>query len=715
MSAFPKHLAIAPEFRAFLEQEVLPGLPLTAAYAWCGLAELVRDFAPRNQALLAERERLQREINRNNILQRERGRTPSVDEQKTFLHDIGYLRPEPTPFAISVAGVDPELAALAGPQIVVPADNARYALNAANARWGSLYDALYGADAMGTPPPPPGSYDASRGAEVVQWAKAYLDEIFPLRTGAHAQVSRYYVRNSAFVTDISELKDASAFAGYRGDPETPSAILLKKNGLHVELCIDRSHKIGSNDPAGICDVVLESALSAIIDFEDSVAAVDAGDKVAVYRSWLGLMKGALEATFEKNGRLCTRGLAEDRDYFAPNGARFTLRGRALLLARNVGHLMTTPAVSCDGEDIPEGILDAFITALIGRHDIARGANSATGSIYVVKPKMHGPEEAVFTRDLFAACEALAGLKPNTMKIGVMDEERRTSLNLAAVIEAVKERIVFTNTGFLDRTGDEIHTMMELGPVRRKDDMKQAPWLGAYENNNVAVALACGFAGRAQIGKGMWTMPDRMHEMLNQKIAHPEAGATTAWVPSPTAATLHAIHYHRVDVGARQAALRGRAVRREEMLIPPLVTGYCWSESEVADELDSNVQSILGYIVRWIHQGVGCSKVPDLNGVALMEDRATCRISSQIVANWLRWGVIVDRQLDDALERMARKVDRQNVETPGYAPILAPANDMIVLEAARQLIAGVADAASGYTEPALHAARLQYKTRRQGFE
>ena len=639
---------IAAPLISFVENEVLVGQSLDKDAVWQGLAELIEQFMPRNQALLAERDRLQTEIDTFHIKAGSDAADPAM--QHKFLKDIGYLAPNPSPFKIQTRNVDVELAVLSGPQIVVPVDNARYALNAANARWGSLYDALYGTDALGSLPES-GPYDLQRGAEVIEWAKAYLDDILPLVDGSHRDVDHYSVKDGLLVTKYGTLKQAEAFRGYRGNPESPEAILLAKNELHLEIQFDRNSPVGRQDKAGICDVLLESAVSAIMDFEDAVAAVDAHDKVAVYRNWLGLMQGTLEAEFEKDGRSQTRHLAPDRQYTSPHGTPLTLKGRALMLVRNVGHLMTTPLVTIDGRQVPEGIVDAFITALIGRHDVnGRRANSKTGSIYVVKPKMHGPEETAFARDLFAACETIAGLSPNTMKIGVMDEERRTSLNLEAVIAEVKERIVFTNTGFLDRTGDEIHTAMNLGPVLRKSDMKSATWLMAYENNNVDVSLKCGFAGQAQIGKGMWTMPDLMRDMLAAKITHPMSGANTAWVPSPNGGTLHSTHYHQVNVFERQNELasRGRASLDDILHIPLLEDPSSLTDEQIKFELDNNAQGILGYVVRWIDAGVGCSKVPDINNVGLMEDRATLRISSQHLANWLEHGICTEDQVMEAM-------------------------------------------------------------------
>ncbi|HKX22366.1 MAG TPA: malate synthase G, partial [Rhizorhapis sp.] len=605
----------------FIEDRALSGTAIDAEAFWRGAAGIFARFAPENAALLAKRDDMQARID---AWYRERpGRPIDMDAYQAFLKDIGYLVEEPAPFSISSRNVDAELATLAGPQLVVPVLNARFVLNAANARWGSLYDALYGTDAI------PGAaqgqgYDPERGAQVISWAKAFLDRSVPLAAGSWTEWNG----------GEPVLADPSQLAGRAGDN-----ILLRHNGLHIELVIDRSHPIGKDDPAGLADVILEAALSTIIDLEDSIAAVDAEDKVAAYSNWLGLMKGDLEDTFEKGGKMMTRRLNPDRSYVAPDGTSYSLPGRSLLFVRNVGHLMTTPAVLLqNGSEAPEGILDGIVTSLIALHDLKRNGsfgNSRTGSIYIVKPKMHGPEEAAFTNRLFDAIEDLLGVDRHTLKVGVMDEERRTSANLAACIHAVKDRIVFINTGFLDRTGDEMHTSMQAGPMIRKGDMKTSAWIAAYEDRNVQIGLACGLSGKAQIGKGMWAAPDRMADMLEQKIGHPRTGANTAWVPSPTAATLHATHYHAVDVFARQEERRAEHVAsREKLLSIPLAAGVNWSEQEIREELDNNAQGILGYVVRWVDQGVGCSKVPDINQVGLMEDRATLRISSQHIANWL---------------------------------------------------------------------------------
>ncbi|HEY0013473.1 MAG TPA: malate synthase G [Allosphingosinicella sp.] len=693
-------LHVDPLLRRFLEEEALPGTGIDPGAFWTGFESLLRELTPENERLLARREELQALIDARNAGLG--GRIPAPDEEERFLRGIGYLVDPPAPFAIGTSGVHDEVARIAGPQLVVPVDNARYAINAANARWGSLYDALYGTDALGDPPQP-GGYDPERGARVVAWGRAFLDEIAPLTGGSHADVTYYRVVDDRLVTDRGSLADPALLAGW-----TDGRILLRHHDLHIEIVIDPAHPIGGNDRAGIADIVLESALTAIMDFEDSVAAVDAEEKVGVYRNWLGLMKGDLTARFVRSGEEVHRRLSPDRSYAAPNASTLTLSGRALLLVRNVGHLMTSPMMRLDGKEVREGLADAVITALCALH-AGRGR-----PIYIVKPKMHGPDEAAFANRLFDRTEDLLGLPRRTIRIGVMDEERRTSLNLAAVIHAVKDRVAFINTGFLDRTGDEIHTAMRLGPAIRKAEMKAAPWFAAYEDNNVDVGLACGFAGRAQVGKGMWAMPDRMADMLAQKAAHPEAGATTAWVPSPTAATLHAIHYHRLDVAARQRALAARApVRPREMLAVPVAAAPRWTEREVRDELDNNVQGILGYVVRWIEQGVGCSKVPDIHDVGLMEDRATCRISSQHVANWLLHGIVTEAQVRAALVRMAAVVDRQNAGDPFYRPMLPDAERSLAFAAASALIFEGAAQPSGYTEPLLHAFRLKLKAALSG--
>ena len=685
-------LLLDRDLAAFVESEALAGTGIAPEDFWRGFAAIVASFTPRNRALLAERDRLQAAID---LWHRDHPGS-GTGAPESFLREIGYLVDEPTPFTIGTANVDPEIARIAGPQLVVPVLNARFVLNAANARWGSLYDALYGTDALDGQPAPGGGFDPARGAQVIGWAKALLDAAVPLAQCSWAD----------WTGGEPQLADPAQLVGRAGDN-----LLLRHNGLHIEIVIDPAHPIGRTDPAGIADVVLEAALTTIVDCEDSVAAVDAADKLAAYRNWLGLMRGDLEATLEKNGRTLTRSVAPDRAYTAPDGTPFELPGRSLLLVRNVGHLMTTPAVLLpDGSEIFEGLLDAALTSLAALHDLrrlGRHANSRAGSVYIVKPKMHGPAECAFTNDLFDAVEDLLGLARHTIKVGVMDEERRTSANLAACIHAVKGRVFFINTGFLDRTGDEIHTSMLAGPFLRKAEIKAARWITAYEDRNVQIGLACGFSGRAQIGKGMWAAPDKMHDMLAQKSGHPASGASTAWVPSPTAAVLHATHYHALDVAARQAERSAEPVAGLEGLLEvPLAQGANWSPDEVAQELANNVQGILGYVVRWIDQGVGCSKVPDIHDVGLMEDRATLRISSQHIANWLHHGVISEMELDAALERMAQVVDRQNAADPAYQPMAG--SDGLALAAARALILEGTTQPNGYTEPLLHAFRQRAK-------
>jgi malate synthase len=700
-------LSVAGELIALIEGQVLPGLGFDAAAFWSGAAAIFERFAPENRALLNRRDALQGEIDDWNRARR--GQPYDVAASEAFLREIGYLVEEPQPFTITTDGVDAEIAQMAGPQLVVPVLNARFLLNAANARWGSLYDALYGTDALGDLPQG-GGYDAARGARVVARAKAFLDEAAPLAEGSHADVAGWTVVEGAL---SPTLKDAAQFVGFRGEAAAPSSILLVHNGLHIELVIDRDHPVGRGDAAGLADVVLESALTTIVDLEDSVAAVDAADKAEAYCNWLGLMRGDLSATFRKGGETLTRALEPDRQWTAPDGSSVTLKGRSLLFVRNVGHLMTTPAIRlADGSEAPEGIMDAIVTSLIALYDI-KGlggfGNSATGSVYIVKPKMHGPDEAAFTDRLFDAVEDLLALPRHAIKVGVMDEERRTSANLAACIHAVKDRIVFINTGFLDRTGDEIHTSMQAGPVVRKSDIKSSAWIAAYEARNVSIGLKCGLSGKAQIGKGRWAAPDRMADMLEQKIGHPKTGANTAWTPSPTAATLHALHYHAVDVFAVQKDVARRETPGlEALLTPPLANGVNWSEDEVAAELDNNAQGILGYVVRWIDQGVGCSKVPDIHDIGLMEDRATLRISSQHIANWLLHGVCTAEQVDAAFLRMAAKVDRQNAGDPLYRPMATNPETSLAYQAARALVFEGVEQPNGYTEPLLHAWRLKAK-------
>ncbi|MGB3844633.1 MAG: malate synthase G [Sphingopyxis sp.] len=686
-------LSIDARLVDFVQDRALPGTGLDADKFWADFAALLGKFAPENAALLQKREDLQARID---AWHGERAGQPHEPQAyQAFLREIGYLVPEPAPFQVGTQNVDPEIATMAGPQLVVPALNARFALNAANARWGSLYDAFYGTDALDAPPATPGGYDAVRGAAVIARAKAFLDEAVPLASGSWAD----------WPGGMPDLADPAQLAGTKD-----GGLLLKHNGLHIELVIDPDSAIGRTDPAGIADVLLEAALTTIIDLEDSVAAVDGEDKVLGYTNWLGLMRGDLTESFAKGGKTVTRAMEPDRAWTATGGIPFTLPGRSVMFVRNVGHLMTNPMVRlADGSEAPEGLCDAVFTSLCSLHDL-KGLgtlrNSRAGSIYIVKPKQHGPEECGFTNRLFDAVEDMLGLARHTIKVGVMDEERRTSANLAACIEAVKDRIVFINTGFLDRTGDEIHTSMRAGPMIPKGEMKASDWIASYEDRNVRIGLACGLSGKAQIGKGMWAMPDLMKAMLEAKIGHPKSGANTAWVPSPTAATLHALHYHQVDVFARQKEIAGEAVPALDRLLNiPVAVGRNWSEAEVTRELDNNCQGILGYVVRWIDQGVGCSKVPDIDDVGLMEDRATLRISSQALANWLLHGVCTAQQVDAALARMAAKVDAQNAGDALYEK-LTP--EGIAWQAARALIFEGVVQPSGYTEPLLHAYRLKKK-------
>ena len=703
-------LKISVELHDFMSTEALPGLESKPDDFWAGVASIFAKFAPENEALLDKRDELQNKIDEFHIARQ--GQGISGTDYQNFLRDIGYLVPEPEAFSISTTNVDDALAQLAGPQLVVPVLNARYALNAANARWGSLYDALYGTDVIGFSGNEKPGYDPARGVKVIAMAKKFLDDVVPLKNASHTETKSYSIDDGALVP---ALRDASVFVGYRGDPSSPASILLRHNGMHIEIIIDRDHPIGRSDLAGVADIHLEAALSTIVDLEDSVAAVDAQDKVAAYRNWLGLMKGDLTTRFQKGGKSVERGLAADKRFtppMGPLGTEKTLPGRALLLVRNVGHLMKNPSILlADGSEAPEGILDAIITSLIAMHDLNSDGpikNSKTGSVYIVKPKMHGPAECAMSNRLFDAVEDMLNLPRHTIKIGVMDEERRTSANLAACIHAVRERIVFINTGFLDRTGDEMHTSMQAGPMIRKAEMKSSSWITAYEARNVAIGLACGLSGRAQIGKGMWAAPDRMGEMMDQKIGHPKTGANTAWVPSPTAATLHAMHYHHVDVFEVQKSVKEQGTPGLNALLTiPLATGTNWSPQEVQDELENNAQGILGYVVRWIDQGVGCSKVPDINDVGLMEDRATLRISSQHIANWLLHGVCTKQMVDDAFQQMAVRVDKQNENDPLYQP-MAPSYDGVAYRAALSLVFDGVNQPSGYTEPLLHAYRRDAK-------
>ncbi len=689
-------ISIDSALHGFVTESVLAPLALDGDRFWADFAALLERFVPVNRKLLEKREDLQAKIDDWHRVRK--GQPFNAMEYRTFLYDIGYLVTEPQPFAIGTQNVDPEIATMAGPQLVVPSLNDRFVLNAANARWGSLYDAYYGTDALDAAPAQPGGYDPVRGAAVVKAAKAFLDEAVPLAQGSWAD----------YAGGTPTLADPAQLVGTRGD-----SLLLKHNGLHIEIVIDPAHPIGKDDPAGIADVLLEAALTTIIDMEDSVAAVDAEDKILAYTNWLGLMRGDLQASFPKGGKMLTRALEPDRDYVAPDGTAFTLPGRSVLFVRNVGHLMTNPAVLlADGSEAPEGILDAVFTSAIGMHDLkglGRFRNSRAGSIYIVKPKMHGPEECAFTNDLFDAVEDMLGLARHTIKVGVMDEERRTSANLAACIHAVKDRIVFINTGFLDRTGDEIHTSMQAGAMIRKGDMKTSDWIKSYEARNVGIGLKCGLDGKAQIGKGMWAAPDMMRDMMEQKIGHPLTGANTAWVPSPTAATLHAMHYHKVDVFARRAEIASQPVPTlEPLLNVPLAAGQNWSPEDIRAELDNNAQGILGYVVRWVDQGIGCSKVPDIHDIGLMEDRATLRISSQALANWLLHGVCTAEEVDAALLRMAAKVDAQNAGDPLYKPMADNPEGSFAFQAARDLVFKGVEQPSGYTEPLLHAYRQKVK-------
>lgn len=709
-------LRVDPDLQAFIRDEALPGTGIGEAQFWSALEAAVVQFAPRNRELLAIRDCMQAQIDAWH--QQHASFDPAAYKQ--FLIDIGYLLPEGDDFHIKTVGVDEEIATLAGPQLVVPVTNDRYALNAANARWGSLYDSLYGTDVIAETRGAERTekYNPVRGAKVVEYAMALLDEIFPLTESGHGKVSQYAVGNQRLLITLQSgervaLQQPEQFAGFSGKPDDPDCILLRHHGLHLELQLDREHPIGKTHPAGVKDILVEAAVTTIQDLEDSVATVDAEDKVLAYRNWLGLMQGTLEANFHKRGRMMTRRLNPDREYLAPDGKAFTLAGRSLLLVRNVGHLMMTDAVlDTNSEPIPEGILDGLVTSLIALHDLKANSpvrNSRAGSVYIVKPKMHGPEEVAFTNELFDFIENALGLNRNTLKMGIMDEERRTSINLKECIRAAKDRVVFINTGFLDRTGDEIHTSMEAGPVVRKAAMKDAVWIKTYEDRNVDIGLACGFKGKAQIGKGMWAMPDEMKKMMDTKANHPQAGANTAWVPSPTAAVLHAIHYHRIDVAARQDALLDRDMAPvDELLLIPLLGDNQLDADKVNQELENNAQGILGYVVRWINQGIGCSKVPDINDIGLMEDRATLRISSQHIANWLRHRICSETQVLDVMKRMAKKVDKQNSGDPTYRPMAPDFDDSIAFQAACDLVFKGGEQPNGYTEPLLYQHRRALK-------
>lgn len=711
-------LQVASELYEFINSEALPGSGVDQEQFWSGLEELINDLTPKNKTLLAKRDEIQHQLN---TWHRE-NQNFDFNSYKSLLEEIGYLEPKAEDFKITTENVDDEVALKAGPQLVVPVNNGRYAINAANARWGSLYDALYGTDAISEENGGhrDGGYNPVRGEKVIAFAREFLDQTVPLSSGSHKEAVQYKVSEGKLAVVLSNgetanLKDEAKFAGYQGEQDQPSAVLLKNNGLYFEIQIDRSHPIGKTDHAGVKDVLLEAAITTIMDCEDSVTAVDAEDKVLVYRNWLGLMKGDLSASFTKGAKSVTRTLNPDRSYVSPEGKDFSLPGRSLMFVRNVGHLMSINAIlDAEGNEVQEGILDTVITSLIGKHTLLGNGpyqNSSEGSIYIVKPKMHGSKEVAFANELFDRTEDLLGLERNTLKIGVMDEERRTSLNLAACIREVKERIVFINTGFLDRTGDEMHTSMEAGPMIRKNDMKATAWLKGYEKSNVNTGLETGFQGRAQIGKGMWAMPDMMADMMEQKIGHLNAGANTAWVPSPTAATLHALHYHQVEVQKVQNQLLEEiSDLRDDILQIPVAENPQWTQEEIQEELENNAQGILGYVVRWVEQGIGCSKVPDINNIGLMEDRATLRISSQHVANWLHHGICTKEQVLETLKKMAKVVDEQNSGDPAYRPMAANFDQSVAFQAACDLVFEGYDQPNGYTEPILHRRRLEAKSK-----